>query len=63
MPEFPRREADILELAEGVSIGLKTSPDVFPEPPLGDDQLEPLIESYLETKYSSMLRKPPQRRS
>ena len=50
MPEFPRREANILELAEDVSIGLKTSPDVFPEPPLGDDQLEPLIADYFETK-------------
>lgn len=50
MPVFPRREADILGLAEDVSIGLKTSPDVFPEPPFGDDQLKPLIADYFETK-------------
>ena len=40
MPTFPKKKADIVQLAQDVSKGLRAHSDVFPSPPISPDDMD-----------------------
>ncbi len=46
MRRFPRREAEVSELARQIVVGLGENPDDFPSPPLAPEGLQELLEAY-----------------
>ena len=54
MRRFPRREAEVAELARQIVAGLGENPDDFPTPPLTPERLQKLLEAYQEAHLEAV---------
>ena len=50
MPNFPRTEPEIMALGAAILNGLTNNPAVYPDPPLAQAQLGPLLNGYAVSK-------------
>ncbi len=54
MRRFPRREAEVAELARQIVVGLGENPYDFPSPPLAPGELQKLLEAYDEAHLDAV---------
>ena len=55
MRRFPRREAEIAELADLIVSGMMTNPDDFPSPPIPPAKRQQTLDAYVEAHNDTMM--------